>query len=809
MNKERNMECTKAPTMPQKAHSHLRGGFGEQIGTKNEKSIKNMKVIIRPSEHETLLDDIINITFVPDLSLQDEKRFKMKALFMALIETVDTHRKRLNIINKISTGLMRQYYSHFIISNISALERRGDAVNKPVIIVRHDMSYQLLRTLFKASSMIHKLLHLMSEYTKYKSYGLKQKLKTEIETPLNGLYPIHIASLFHNVPAVELLLEHGADVNVRNDKGWTALLLAVAFDIKKHYKIRYGFGRSCRKKTIYTLLKHNADVNLCTTYTSSPLCLAITNNFDTVAQLLLTHGADIHRTDNKGRHPIHIACISGHLNTVELLLEHQCNVDARDHKNESALIKACRGGFTDIVRTLIQNNANINLCNHNEISPLSIACMNGHYDIVKLLISTNADVNLCDKYNRNPISYTCSNGNKRKAYNHTITRLLLTHGADIQRRDNKGRCPIHIACISGHLNIVELLLEHQCNINARDHKKESPLVKACRRGFSDIVRTLIQNNAIINLCNHNEISPLSIACMYGHYEIVKLLISSNADVNLCDKYNKSPLLFACLHGNQRTTYDHYIDENKSAETVGVTRTSDDFKNIVDLLLRNHAIINCRDNNGISPLQAACLNEHEETVKLLLGNATTKRRILVDNSDRMGRSQIHLVSEKSYDNILLQNLANVNIQDANDNTPLLQASKRNNYGISCLLLENSADLNLCDRNGNTPLHHACYNGNEKMVTLFLHRGADINSLNKNGETPLIIACKNNQEWMFNLLFEKGADINMQSKNGDTALLIASRNMNDIIVKRLLNRLSCKQDINSNTNFRDNFTVIYRK
>jgi hypothetical protein len=102
--------------------------------------------------------------------------------------------------------------------------------------------------------------------------------------------PLHSAASHGNLELVsemsELILDYGADVNVRNVNNWTPL----------HYACQ-GFRHPLA----------NSD---------EP------RSFPEVARLLLECGADVDAQTNSSSTPLHIAALSGRIEVVRVLLKH-------------------------------------------------------------------------------------------------------------------------------------------------------------------------------------------------------------------------------------------------------------------------------------------------------------------------------------------------------------------------------------------------------------------------------------------------------------------------------------------------------
>ena len=123
----------------------------------------------------------------------------------------------------------------------------------------------------------------------------------------------------------QLLLQHGADVDVRGAWGWTPLLSA-----------------SLRGNTqvVEWLLNHGADAIARLSNGLTPLHLAASRGHLQVARILLEHKADINAQTLEGHTPLHQASLSGSLDVAELLLGlvgHGVDVNARDNAHSTPL----------------------------------------------------------------------------------------------------------------------------------------------------------------------------------------------------------------------------------------------------------------------------------------------------------------------------------------------------------------------------------------------------------------------------------------------------------------------------------------
>lgn len=136
-------------------------------------------------------------------------------------------------------------------------------------------------------------------------------------------------------------------------------------------------------------------------------------------------------------------------------------------------------------------------------------------------------------------------------------------------------------------------------------------------------------------------------------------------------------------------------------------------------------------------------------------------------------------------ILLENGADVNLQDRDGKTPLMSVNYWGSTEISKLLIESGADVNLKDKCGTTALMQKCQDALHDSAKLLIDAGADVNAKNNKGQTALMLACiKGRYNNSIYLLLENGADINAQDNQGNTALMLAGVNEEVETVKLLL-------------------------
>ena len=128
---------------------------------------------------------------------------------------------------------------------------------------------------------------------------------------------LHRVSYDGNLEVTQLLLERGANINARNEKGHTPLHL-VCVGLNAYDSTSVCF------QTMRLLLEHGADIDALDNHHSTPLHITVVARFGSViaTQLLVDHGANVHLQNNDGHTPYQVALADGHEEIARLLSEH-------------------------------------------------------------------------------------------------------------------------------------------------------------------------------------------------------------------------------------------------------------------------------------------------------------------------------------------------------------------------------------------------------------------------------------------------------------------------------------------------------
>ncbi|RYP17412.1 hypothetical protein DL765_004542 [Monosporascus sp. GIB2] len=226
--------------------------------------------------------------------------------------------------------------------------------------------------------------------------------------------------------AVQLVLERGADLELKDKDDQTPLLRAVRN------------GQEAIVKLLLITEKADPD-SKDSEYGRTPLSWAAGNGHEAIVKLLLATGrVDVNSTDSEHvRTPLSWAAENGHEAVVKLLLATgEADIDSNDKYGQTPLLWAAENGHEAVVKLLLATgkvDVESKDSNHGR-TPLSWAAAKGHEGVVKLLLDTGkADVNSKDNdHGRTPLLWAAENGHE------AVVKLLLATGkVDIDSKDKR------------------------------------------------------------------------------------------------------------------------------------------------------------------------------------------------------------------------------------------------------------------------------------------------------------------------------------------------------------------------------------
>lgn len=140
--------------------------------------------------------------------------------------------------------------------------------------------------------------------------------------------------------------------------------------------------------------------------------------------------------------------------------------------------------------------------------------------------------------------------------------------------------------------------------------------------------------------------------------------------------------------------------------------------------------------------------------------------------------------------LLSSVTNIDYQNAQGETALMQSVCHGHHDIVELLIDNKANLEITDCNGNTALIYAAIQREILSLSTLLSANANVDHQNSSGDTALIISSEIGDEYIVEKLLENGANKDIVNSDKSTAF---DMSQNNPYIQVLLNpELINKQD-----------------
>jgi ankyrin repeat protein len=179
---------------------------------------------------------------------------------------------------------------------------------------------------------------------------------------------------------IQTLLSRGANVDVRDEAGRTALLIAT---------------HGNRIEVARALIEAGADVNAKDRINDSPYLYAGAWGHLEIMKMTLAHGADLKSTNRYGGTALIPAAERGHVDTVRTLIEAGVDVDHVNNLGWTALLEAIilgtgRERHQQIVELLVKAGADINLADRDGVKLLQQARSRGYREIEAILVAAGA-----------------------------------------------------------------------------------------------------------------------------------------------------------------------------------------------------------------------------------------------------------------------------------------------------------------------------------------------------------------------------------------------------------------------------------
>lgn len=557
--------------------------------------------------------------------------------------------------------------------------------------------------------------------------------------------PLHLA-VYQCLPEiVELLIAHGADVNLRNPLDETPLELLDAYEPRPigdpdAARIRralreagatddfYSIIRAGETSQVRAMLEKDPALARSDSSLGGPLFTAARSGRAAIVSTLLEFGANPNKTNDKGNTPLWFAAqspakpASNRIEVMKILLEAGADINRRCEKGSTALHFAAWRGPAEVVEFLLSRGAQKDALDDEKQSPHDYAKKNS--------VATDSEtIGTLLLAPQDPTSDSSKSAPEDEAILKAVLendpvslrKLLDRHPEKISLTGAQWNKPLlHCAAWEGHLPIVQELLKRGFNVNARCESDHACAIHfASERGHLDIVRTLADAGADLEAGdNDHQLTVLGWATTLGACQeaVARFLLSRGAAMTIWAALSlndsasvrsliqKNPaLLQARLSRNEhfRTLLHHAVEHNHPE--------------MVKLLLELGADPNAKDSMGLGPLGSI--------------KGSTDPRILsllnIPDKDISLHDALVLGHYQKAENLLDADPASIR-PGGKEARLFVYAVVRKNWPMAEWLLKHGCDINAkaevyeCMA---TALHFAASDGEPDRVRWLLDQGAD--------------------------------------------------------------------------------------
>ena len=275
---------------------------------------------------------------------------------------------------------------------------------------------------------------------------------------------------FPSIFAIELLVEHGLDIDAADERGSTLL----------HYLVS----------------KSDAD-------------------YEQYVKVFIQTSANFNRQNRLGRTPFLEALEQKNFPLIAVFFRHMevTNINTVDSLSNTALHYCKYLNEISIYETVLQSNPSaLNAQNRDGQTPLHDAILTDNYPFARYLLQRGADLTIVNKEGNTPLHLAAQDDNTK------MCKLLMKYPQlDLISGNKMGKTPLHLACANEKPNVAAILINKLTpeQLNLLDIQGRTPLHECSENLNGSLARYLIRHGADENVKDVHQNNVLHLSTEKG------------------------------------------------------------------------------------------------------------------------------------------------------------------------------------------------------------------------------------------------------------------------------------------------------
>lgn len=571
------------------------------------------------------------------------------------------------------------------------------------------------------------------------------------------------------------------------------------------------------------LLEAGADPDVRSAFKSTPLLLCGNHGMVDLARDLLRRGADPMQKTIKSTTPVMVACHYGHRELVRLLLDQPAmnadHISLANHENATALHWAVGVGDQIIVDMLLDAGATLPIRDHKQWNLLHFAVYSQSLPMTLRMMNLGVPVNDVDQRGATPLHFACWDRASVE-----IAELLLECGADPFRAMELGWTPSRLAAAWNNSDCLALLSRYETFTQRHvtdatwnggidslaylvDHHDLKLNATSTLEGLlkSDRVHVLDFIFARAGLSQYTFDEIFKKILEYGKPKLLRHIRTLKRPVPPLPEKAKSWVDVVDAKADHRDAtiaeliaFDAPLMDLVGTDGFLVTAAKDGLTESVDALLARKVDLDVRDAALFTPLAAALDAGHIDLARRFLDDGADPNATVGSRANPTifgkGKEGLSLLAERGAD-FGARNLAGATFLHSWAES---MGSKLKSTGLDTeeqkvgleIALAKGLSPDAIDYLGESPLHKAARHNRAVAAGLLIAAGAAIDFPGHDGFTPYFRALECRSDAVSEALLAAGARQDYRTPGGWTALHVAAERDRHEILPVLWDRLGAR-------------------